>query len=583
MRRVRYVPSAVSTFAVVFFAPLISLLGVGVPAIAAPSGSPSAAASGAAAVVPSAVAGQPVCVINAKGVNGLSGIVATSTGFVAVNDSQVTKSEMKIFNFNAACKLTSEVPYPSDAFDPEDLGQAKDGTLWVADTGDNPPTAGGSGKRRETVALWSLAPGANQKPVIHRFVYPDPPHDAEALLISPDGTPLIITKQDEPGKTGTLAGIYAPAAAIQNANTTGVPLKRVGDVKLPTTETANPLSILGRNLITGGATSPDRKKVVLRTYSDAFEWDVPDGDVVKAITTGTPRITPLPDEPFGEGISYTTDGKSFWTLTDNENSATKTVTVLRYTPTAPASATTPPAAKKDAKSGKSWMSSLTIQDLTYAVAALGAIGLALVVAGMLGIRRSRQSRATEKVKGAAAKPVVDEWADFDQEFGAEGGPPAATAGGPDRKPPSEPAGGAQRPGGTVYGRGPAPGVDRAVDPGRAAPPDPRRGAPDWERGGGGRERRGSAARERRAASRECGGQGREPGGQGRVPGGQGRESGGQGREPGQAREYGGHGRESGGQSREPGGPWDDQPVNYAGGRRPADDGYEEDPRSRGRR
>jgi len=474
---------------------------------------------------------------------------------------------MKIFTFSAACKLTGEVSYPSDAFDPEDLGQAKDGTLWVADTGDNPPTAGGSGRRRETVALWSLAPGANQKPVIHRFVYPDPPHDAEALLISPDGTPLIITKQDEPGKTGTLAGIYAPAAAIQNANTTGVPLKRVGDVKLPATETANPLSVVGRGLITGGATSPDHKKVVLRTYSDAFEWDVPDGDAVKAITTGTPRITPLPDEPFGEGISYTTDGKSFWTLTDNENSATKTVTVLRYTPTAPASAATAPAAKKNAASGKSFMQSLTIQDLTYAVAALGAIGLALVVAGMLGIRRSRQSRASEKVKGsAAAKPVVDEWADFDQEFGAEGGTPPGA--GPDKKPPAEPAGGAPRPGGTVYGRGSAPGADRAVDPGRAAPPDPRRGAPDWERGGTGRERRGSAARERRAAGRGRGGQGREPGVQGREPGVQGRE-------------FGGHGREPGAQSRERGGPWDEQPVNYAGGRRPADEG--EDPRSRGRR
>ena len=60
---------------------------------------------------------------------------------------------------------------------------------------------------------------------------------------------------------------------------------------------------------------PDR--VALRTYTAAYEWDVPDGDVVKAITTATPRITPLPDEPQGESIAYTADGR----LPDRERPA----------------------------------------------------------------------------------------------------------------------------------------------------------------------------------------------------------------------------------------------------------------------
>src|SRR3712207_6972861 len=50
-------------------------------------------------------------------------------------------------------------------------------------------------------------------------------------------------------------------------------------------------------------------KVVLRTYSDALEWDVSGGDVLAALT-GKPRVTPLPDEPFGEAITYSRDGKS---------------------------------------------------------------------------------------------------------------------------------------------------------------------------------------------------------------------------------------------------------------------------------
>ncbi len=58
-------------------------------------------------------------------------------------------------------------------------------------------------------------------------------------------------------------------------------------------------------MITGAAVSPDRSRVVLRTYAEAYEWDVTDGDVVKAITSGVPRVTPLPDEPQGEAIAYT--------------------------------------------------------------------------------------------------------------------------------------------------------------------------------------------------------------------------------------------------------------------------------------
>ena len=54
--------------------------------------------------------------------------------------------------------------------------------------------------------------------------------------------------------------------------------------------------------------SPDGTRIVLRTYADAFEWDVPDGDIVTAVTTGKPRVTPLADE-FGESIAYTPDGE----------------------------------------------------------------------------------------------------------------------------------------------------------------------------------------------------------------------------------------------------------------------------------
>ena len=44
--------------------------------------------------------------------------------------------------------------------------------------------------------------------------------------------------------------------------------------------------------MTGAANSHDGKHVAVRTFSDAYEWSVTNGDVVGALTTGTPKITP---------------------------------------------------------------------------------------------------------------------------------------------------------------------------------------------------------------------------------------------------------------------------------------------------
>jgi hypothetical protein len=127
-----------------------------------------------------AAAGQPVCKITDSRVTEVSGMVATRTGYVAINDSNIDRAKVKIFFLDGKCRLTRSVSYPTSARDPEDLAIARDGTLWVADIGDNSALSGGSGNRRTTIALWSLGPKAST-PVIHRFVYPDGAPAAPAL------------------------------------------------------------------------------------------------------------------------------------------------------------------------------------------------------------------------------------------------------------------------------------------------------------------------------------------------------------------------------------------------------------------
>src|SRR5207237_1393187 len=73
------------------------------------------------------------------------------------------------------------------------------------------------------------------------------------------------------------------------------------------TGTENKLSKIGMTRVTGAANSHDGKHVAIRTYSDAYEWGVTNGDVVGAITRGTPKITPLPNEPQGSAIAYSRD------------------------------------------------------------------------------------------------------------------------------------------------------------------------------------------------------------------------------------------------------------------------------------
>ncbi|MEV1147949.1 hypothetical protein, partial [Micromonospora sp. NPDC049799] len=256
----------------------------------------------------------------------ISGMVATDDGFVVVNDGVDDSDGRRIFFLDSECSVVRSVPYPSRPRDTEDLAVGADGTVWVADIGDN-------GRSRTTIAVWKLPPGA-ERPVLYRMAYPDGPHDAEALLVTGDGRPLIVTKYS--------AALYAPTAALRPGTT--VPLARVGQVRLPASTTSNPFAGVGRTAVTGAATAPDGRRVVLRTYADAFEFDVVGGDVVGALTSGVPRVTALPDEPQGESITYSRDGRSLLTVSETANQPAGTRPgILRYPLAAAVASTAPPA------------------------------------------------------------------------------------------------------------------------------------------------------------------------------------------------------------------------------------------------
>ncbi|WP_209649096.1 hypothetical protein [Kibdelosporangium banguiense] len=246
------------------------------------------------AFTPLAAQADPVerCKLNVKSIGELSGLASDGSKMYATNDGG---TKLTVSVLNKECKVEATITNKTDPFDVEDMARTKDGTLWLADTGDN-------GKKRETVALHALTPDG--KSTLYRLSYPDGQHDAEALLMDKNGVPFLVTKEP-----------FGPAQVFKPEGTLASPgptkLAKVGALDFKTTDTpGGPTSVphaISTILVTGGAVSADGTVVALRTYTDAYLYSAPDGDIVAALGREPVRV-PLPNEPQGETIAFEPDG-----------------------------------------------------------------------------------------------------------------------------------------------------------------------------------------------------------------------------------------------------------------------------------
>ncbi|MDS0139704.1 MULTISPECIES: esterase-like activity of phytase family protein [unclassified Amycolatopsis] len=244
---------------------------------------------GGAAPAWAAPAPEPLCTMKDSRIGELSGLVSDGSKLYAINDGG---SKVQVFVLGRDCKVQKVLTDKTDPFDVEDLARTPDGTLWLSDTGDNK-------KGRLTVALLEMNPQG--KVTLHRLTYPDGQHDTEALIMDKAGTPYLITK-DILGE----ARVYRPSGPLASPGPTT--LEKVGTVKIATTDTqGGPVGSIGSVLVTGGASMADGSAVALRTYTDAYVYAAPDGDVLAALQRNPVRI-PLPGEKQGEAIAFDPDG-----------------------------------------------------------------------------------------------------------------------------------------------------------------------------------------------------------------------------------------------------------------------------------
>lgn len=174
--------------------------------------------------------------------------------------------------------------------------------LYIGDIGDN------QSKRSEIVVYRvpepDLKTGARAKSKatstaqaeIFRFRYPDGSHDAEALLVHPrTGNLYIVTKilLGDPG-------IYEATAPLTAGGTSTLNL--IGTLSVP--------SLLG-GIITGGAISPDGRRVAFCDYLQGYEAVLENGSADFNTIWKRPLISiSLGKRAQGEAITYRLDSKA---------------------------------------------------------------------------------------------------------------------------------------------------------------------------------------------------------------------------------------------------------------------------------
>lgn len=166
--------------------------------------------------------------------------------------------------------------------------------LYIGDIGDN------LAARDDTAILRVTEPVLDGAPELHVTAealpvrYPDGAQDAEALVVTPDGTPVILTKRND-GTTRVL--LHDGSETLQSVGTIDTSLNGDG---LPTTVTSADLW-------------PDGSHLFVRTYAGAWQFALPGHDVRRAVEA-TGAVVPIPPEIQGEAVAYDVRTGGYWSV-----------------------------------------------------------------------------------------------------------------------------------------------------------------------------------------------------------------------------------------------------------------------------
>lgn len=201
-----------------------------------------------------------------------SGLVDLGELMVTTNDSG---GDPWVFVVDARSGRTvARTTFADEVRDVEALAPAGSGAVWVGDIGDNR-------EERDSVQVYRVPVGTEDRRVdapVYDLVYPDGAHDAESLLVGPDGRLYLISKE----LLGGTAYVAPQRLDPEGPNR----LQAVGSVDVWATD---------------AALFPDGTHVFVRGYGTAAIYTFPGFRPVAAFD--------LPRQKQGEGVSIGDSGR----------------------------------------------------------------------------------------------------------------------------------------------------------------------------------------------------------------------------------------------------------------------------------
>lgn len=252
---------------------------------------------------------QRVAQVEDERIDEASGIVASRANpglYYVINDSGDTPRVFVIDRQGRTIVIVrlsgaEHVDYEDIALAPGDADGPMD--VCVADIGDN------LAKRDDLVIYRFPEIDPNDaldgeivvEPRAYRVAYADRPTDAEAFFVHPaTGDGWIVSK-------GETFGVYQLRAPWRTDKVNIMPRRAQGQL---------PGAFELARLVTAADIRGDGKRLVVRTYAAAWEWDVDAAGNIRAAFDHKPESIPVAVEPQGEAICYAADGRSILTISE---------------------------------------------------------------------------------------------------------------------------------------------------------------------------------------------------------------------------------------------------------------------------
>jgi hypothetical protein len=242
-----------------------------------------------------------------KQLDEISGIAASrvNAGLYYVHNDSGGKSEVYVLDGKGKTRHTLILPYFVNR-DWEDIAvgpgpEPEVSYVYVGEIGDNKA-------QYSNVVLYrfrepDLSKVIKKKPTSSEIadisavsiMFEDGARDCETLMLDPmNGDVYLVSKREQK------VGLYQIKAPLADAGINVA--RRILDLDFA--------------LAVGGDISPQRDKVIIKTYDKVFCWSVEPGQEIMDALSQPPTELPYVMEPQGEAICWSADGKKYFTLSE---------------------------------------------------------------------------------------------------------------------------------------------------------------------------------------------------------------------------------------------------------------------------